>query len=323
MVEGAETLNAALCSGCRRGALLPSCEGSLARRGVVKVHWECWSQCNLGCAFCYRSLDSPLNSADAIRMIGLVAFSGVEAIVFAGGDPTLRKDLPELITHASSLGLSVEVQTNAHFLPAPMKKVLLGAHTSLIGLSLDGGSARSHDSMRSTRGNFHRVISLLSQCEEVGKPVIVRTVVTRQNREELASIAKLLSQYANVIRWSLMEFTPIGAGYVNSSLFALSDDDYVEAADAARLAYTGHARVDLFAGSSKMGTYALIKPNGDLYGISEVTEGAYPIVGNFLTDHLSDLADSLPFNKAHHELRYGSRLARELLSPECAPPELE
>jgi MoaA/NifB/PqqE/SkfB family radical SAM enzyme len=258
-----------------------------------------------------------------MRMLELLAFSGVGAVVFAGGDPTLRKDLPELIAYADALGLSVEVQTNAHFLPALMKEALLGVHTSLIGLSIDGASAQSHDSMRSTRGNFSRVISLLSQCQEAGKPVIVRTVVTRQNREELIGIAELLSQYENIIRWSLMEFTPIGAGYVNSSLFALSDDDYLEASSSARLAYTGHAKVDLFAGSSKMGTYALIKPNGDLYGTSEPSQGAYPTVGNFLMDHLSDLADSLPFSRTRHELRYGARLARELLTPEHPLPEPE
>ncbi|MDO5373175.1 MAG: radical SAM protein [Corynebacterium glutamicum] len=111
-----------------------ACHNSFKEKGIVKVHWETWSDCNLGCAFCYRSIATPLTTAKAKKLLSALSWCGVNTVVFAGGDPTLRKDLPELISFAAKLLLKVEVQTNAHFLPHDTEQSLLSDDVDLIGL---------------------------------------------------------------------------------------------------------------------------------------------------------------------------------------------
>ncbi|BCW77505.1 hypothetical protein NicSoilB11_38300 [Arthrobacter sp. NicSoilB11] len=233
-------------------------------------------------------------------------------MVFAGGDPTLRRDLPDLLDHARGLGLLVEVQTNAHYMPQEMRSVLLGPLTDLIGLSLDGATAETHDAIRETRGNFQRVLNFLDSAQQVDKPVILRTVVTRKNRHEVANIASLIGRYSNIVRWSLLEFTPVGEGYTNADVFVVSRAEYLEAIALARSVYAGNASFDSFDAPSKLGTYALVTPEGKLYGTMTATDGHYPIVGDLIQDHLSQLASSLPFDATQHHARYGDALAPEL-----------
>jgi hypothetical protein len=44
--------------------------------------------------------------------------------VFAGGDPSLRGDVPEVVAEALALGLAVQVQTNAQHVSRPFLGVL-------------------------------------------------------------------------------------------------------------------------------------------------------------------------------------------------------
>lgn len=300
------------CAVCDNERVNPSCQGAFQQRGIAKVHWECWSQCNLGCGFCYRTLGEPLNTNDAKTLIDAIASSGATGIVFAGGDPTLRRDLAELIKYAVNAGLLVEVQTNAHFMPSATVDVLTGPDVSLIGLSLDGASANTHDHLREARGNFDRVLSFLGACHEAGKPVILRTVVNKQNLAEVAAIGRLISPYHNVVRWSLLEFTAIGEGYENQARYSTTAEEYRRAMEDAANSYEGPAKMDPYRGDLKVGTYALVTPSGDLYGTANASDGRYPIVGNMLTDHLVQLAGALPFVTSHHRDRYGEGLAPEL-----------
>jgi hypothetical protein len=43
------------CGGCQEAPIIEECNNSLGRRGLKKAHWECWSECNLDCPFCFRT----------------------------------------------------------------------------------------------------------------------------------------------------------------------------------------------------------------------------------------------------------------------------
>lgn len=296
------------CAACSGSSQRTSCNNAFSEKGIVKVHWECWSACNLNCGFCFRTRGVPLEEEEAKLLLLAIAASGVTSIVFAGGDPTLRRDLPLLIAYSKQLGLQVEVQTNAHYMPKSMAELLSGENISLIGLSLDGASPNTHDFLRSTRGNFDRVLDFLNICRAAHKPVIMRTVVNKNNLYELADIGGIISKYDNVIRWSLLEFTSIGDGYANEEKFKVSRSAFSKAANYAASQFAGRAEVDIYYGEAKKGTYAMVTPDGHLYGTSYSAEGRYPLVGSLLRNHLSDLAAGLPFHSDNHHRRYGSPL---------------
>ncbi|MDG3017207.1 radical SAM protein [Speluncibacter jeojiensis] len=286
---------------------MDACRDAFKRIGLSKLHWECWSACNLNCRFCYRTIDTPLTTNEAIRLIETCRYAGVERFVFAGGDPSLRGDLPVLIDLAESIGLSVELQSNFQRFSQELKDRIYSGTVSLTGISLDGNTADRHDSFRSTRGNFNAVIKALEFHQQVNRPVIVRTIVSSQNADCISDIGRLLSPYTNITRWSLLEFTPIGDGFTNQGDYCIPSTEFEEITRSVIDTYEGTAEVDVYRTTAKIGTYGLVTPAGYLYGVvTPPSNGQYPVVGSMLRTHLSILASSLPFSQRQHASRYGA-----------------
>ncbi|NKR97088.1 radical SAM protein [Rhodococcus hoagii] len=302
----------ATCAACDDGpstSTLEECRGAFSRIGLSKIHWECWSECNLHCKFCYRSVDTPLTFDNAIQLLEVCRYAGIDQFVFAGGDPSLRSDLPALIDFATSIGLSVELQSNFQKFSNDLQERILGGKVALTGMSLDGSTAIKHDNFRSTRGNFKSVINALDFHEQAGRPVIVRTIISRQNSDCISDIGELLTPYKNITRWSLLEFTPIGDGFANRTSYSIPSAEYEEVVASAIESYEGPAEVDVFRASAKLGTYGLVTPAGFLYGVvSPPSDGKYPVAGSMLKKHLTELASSLPFDRQQHRSRYGTQI---------------
>jgi radical SAM protein with 4Fe4S-binding SPASM domain len=73
-------------------------------------------RCNNACAHCYnaRSRNYPeLSTKEWFAILDRLWKLGIPHIVFTGGEPTLRDDLPELIRHAESNGQITGLNTNA------------------------------------------------------------------------------------------------------------------------------------------------------------------------------------------------------------------
>jgi pyruvate-formate lyase-activating enzyme len=290
------------CGGCRE-SVRPECRGSLAQIGACKVHWECWSDCNLSCPFCYRTRGTPLKTEKAEQLLAAIATSGVETAVFAGGDPSLRRDIGHLLAYARSLGLITEVHTNGQYAPERYQQALIGS--DYVGLSLDGPSAELHDGFRGRPGNFRRVLELFDFLGEAAVPMIVRTVVARPNFTSVVDIGGLLAGRRNLISWNLLEFSPVGTGYRNRIAYQLDRTQFDAVANKAleRFGETIHVYVSRL--EDKSGTYVLVTPDGQVYGtLAPPADGIYPLVGSMLHEHLSDLSGAIGFRQERHEVLY-------------------
>jgi MoaA/NifB/PqqE/SkfB family radical SAM enzyme len=281
----------------------PECRGTLQRLGANKVHWECWSRCNLSCGFCYRTTGEPLPTGEAERLLAAVATGGAGTIVFAGGDPSLRADLGQLVATAQAFGLRVEIHTNAQHAPARVREALAAA--DWVGLSLDGPSEQVHDRFRSKQGNFARVLELLGFLDRAGVPVIVRTVVAQPNFREVADLGELLLPFGNVAFWYLLEFSAVGSGYHNRRIYDLERDRFDEVTGAIVARYGDKLDVRPRPLEDKEGAYVMVTPDGDVYGTTgETVDGHFPRVGSMLCDHLDELTGRIEFRRELHEPRY-------------------
>lgn len=291
-----------ICHGCQREGVRDECENAFSMQGIIKVHWECWSACNLHCPFCYRTRDTPLCTESAMEMIKILRFAGVKWLVFAGGDPSLRPDIVELIPFAKSMGLMVEVQTNAESLQPEFQSSL--GKVDQVGLSLDGPDATTHDRLRGSDGNFDKVCELISYLHTTPTQIVLRTVVTSQNKHVIPNMASLINNWSQIRRWSLLQFVPLGMGKRVRSQMEVSINDFENVVQLAADRVTT-AEVDGFSNNKKSGVYALISASGELYGtMSDGDDLDHRFVGNLLTQHVSDLVRSLPFDEARHKARY-------------------
>ncbi|HEX5403047.1 MAG TPA: radical SAM protein [Pseudonocardiaceae bacterium] len=297
------------CPACDRSTIDdPDCVSAYRRAGIIKAHWECWSDCNLSCSFCYRSRSIPLDTENAKSMLRALVHGGVSQIVFAGGDPSLRRDLGELIDFSIELGLCVEVQTNSQFQARPVLDALLRA--DLVGLSMDGAIAEGHDAMRGKAGNYSRVMRLANFLESRSRPFVVRTVVSRKSAPGLHGLGLALSGFQYLRRWSLVQFGVIEDGYRNREVHELSDDEFSVEAAVYAAEYSGPGSVNIYPNVNKVGVYFLIGSNGDVFG--DVAAGPvrqHPIIGNVTADHARDLALRLKIRPDMHKMRYATLMS--------------
>ena len=240
--------------------------------------------CNEDCGFCFATFKlppktdaigeanenfrSPLNTLEAEMLIDSAHEVGAREFLFGGGDPFIRKDMPGLIRYADALGLKTIVDTNCLILAT--RDGLLDAvapHIGRIGIPFDGPDSKMNDAMRSKHGAFRKQLKVLKESELKDYEVKVNTVVTRKNVQSVPEIARVLADH-RVTRWSLDQFIPQGRGEKNARKYAISDDDYFAAVEAAReVAASVGATFDITGGDieTKTGTVLLFSPQGVAY----------------------------------------------------------
>jgi len=158
-------------------------------------------RCNAVCPFCsFPSLPNHVISKEMttqqIRdIIDQIAKLGVTTLSFTGGEPTLRKDLPDLVYHAGVVHDFMNgVATNGYLMPSLLKKNGGLKGLDYLLLSLDYPTAELHDKMRGLR-SFHKVIETIELANKRDKKVIISTVVMNDNIHLLDSICELAEKF--------------------------------------------------------------------------------------------------------------------------------
>lgn len=169
------------------------------------------NRCNSKCAMCdiptRPELD--LSTEDLKGLVRQFMELGTSGIGFTGGEPLLRRDLPEVVAYARSYGVPVTVNTNGLLLNRPGRIAeLLDAGPTNVNLSLDGGRAETHDRLRGGpffEATLQAVEALSAEARRRGSrtTVTVVTVLSEDNLDELEEIVGLV-QRAGAHRWGIM-----------------------------------------------------------------------------------------------------------------------
>ena len=169
-------------------------------------------ECDLRCKYCFadssKPVESELSTAEALHIIDNIAEAGTQAIVFGGGEPTLRKDLSEIVQHSSRY-MSVAINTNGQALDRYYIERLAQAGLSQIKISVDG-LQDTHDWNRG-KGSFEKAIEGLKAGKVAGIPrVIMIATVSQRNYKEVSGMVKLAMELG--VDFSVVEFLPLGRG---------------------------------------------------------------------------------------------------------------
>jgi pyrroloquinoline quinone biosynthesis protein E len=98
-------------------ALAPHQEAETSFPPPMGLMIEITHRCPLQCPYCSNPLaletaSSELDTANWLRVLDEAADIGVLQVHFSGGEPLARRDLPELIGHASRRGLYTNIITS-------------------------------------------------------------------------------------------------------------------------------------------------------------------------------------------------------------------
>jgi cyclic pyranopterin phosphate synthase len=143
-------------------------------------------RCNLRCQYCmpaegldWAPTDQVLTDAEVIRLIEVaVTRLGVTSVRFTGGEPLLRKGLPEIVTAANALGARTALTTNGlglQYLAAALKD----AGLDRVNVSLDSIDPATYAAI-TRRDRLADVIAGIAAAAAVGlRPVKVNAVLLR------------------------------------------------------------------------------------------------------------------------------------------------
>ena len=180
----------------RQSARLPShlLQFSEDKRPVVV--WNVTRRCNLRCVHCYahardQRFDNELSTEDGRRLIDDLAAFGVPVLLFSGGEPLIRPDLPELAAYAVQHGMRAVISTNGTLIDGAMARTLKEIGLSYVGISIDGTEA-VNDRFRGVSGAYRKAMEGIRNCREAGIKVGLRFTINRFNAGEIPAIFDLL-----------------------------------------------------------------------------------------------------------------------------------
>lgn len=180
----------------RDSAKLPShlLQFSSDKRPVVV--WNITRRCNLKCIHCYAHANETtskdeLSTEEGKKLIDDLAGFGVPVILFSGGEPLVRKDLPELASYAVEKGMRAVISTNGTLITDNVAKELKDIGLSYVGISLDG-TEKVNDRFRGVKGAFNSAINGIKSCKKAGIKVGLRFTVNNHNGNEIPAIFDIL-----------------------------------------------------------------------------------------------------------------------------------
>jgi 12,18-didecarboxysiroheme deacetylase len=162
------------------------------------VVWNMTRRCNLKCIHCYSSSKNipyrnELTTDEAKAMIRDLATFGSPVLLFSGGEPLMRKDLPDLARYAVSQGMRAVISTNGTLITSEKASVFREIGLSYVGVSLDGMKP-THDRFRGVDGAFEAAMKGIRSCRDMGIKVGVRFTINRHNAADVPAIFDLLEK---------------------------------------------------------------------------------------------------------------------------------
>jgi radical SAM protein with 4Fe4S-binding SPASM domain len=154
--------------------------------------------CNNDCAHCYNEdsrCEAELSTAEWKEILDRLWEIGIPHIVFTGGEPSLRADLPELIAHAEENGQITGINTNGRRL-SDMRFVesLVDAGLDHVQITLESHDPAIHDHLVGKRGAWRQTVAGLRNVLSTQLYVMTNTTLLQENSPHLEETLDFLAE---------------------------------------------------------------------------------------------------------------------------------
>lgn len=268
------------------------------------VSWEVMPTCDLACPHCYALNEEDHNfrrpaidkmitqrpwrlTTDLIKQgLDNLAMVGVEYFNIEGGEPTLRKDVVEILAAAKQRGMKTTLSTHGmHLLSKsgelqPLAERMRG-HLDTLAISLDAPTPETNNAIRQYHSkkpsdHFQKVIEFFKwygeawgDQQEHEPPLYklkINMVVMQQNMEELPTIGNLLKQLLPkeaAIQLKLIQVHPRGKGRANAANLVVSDESFAQVVSEVKASCGDHVVVTSRAYEDGVYPFIVIGYNGE------------------------------------------------------------
>ncbi|MEM3193953.1 MAG: radical SAM protein [Candidatus Bathyarchaeia archaeon] len=153
-------------------------------------------RCNNRCVHCYAGgprETKELTKKEWFKVMDKIFSLGIPHVVFTGGEPTLRDDLPELIAYAEKVGLICGLVTNGRRLKDKAYfQSLVDAGLDHIQITLESHNPEIHDRITGVAGSWHETLEGLKNAIESPIYTITNTTLNKYNVNDILETIKFI-----------------------------------------------------------------------------------------------------------------------------------
>lgn len=188
-------------------------------RNINYLRLSISNRCNFDCFFCSPSRTTACElNLDELRYFSEIFLAlGIEHVRITGGEPLLRRDLPQIL-ELFSKNFQISITTNGSLLK-DLARTLSEFNVRSINLSLH--SLDEERFYRMTRGNLSEVLDGLDAALKEKLNIKLNCVVSRYNVEEIPTLVRFAGELKVPIRF--IELMPIGQNNESVPLSQIMD----------------------------------------------------------------------------------------------------
>ncbi len=180
-------------------------------KGPVSAAIDITYRCNYNCPYCYvgcfsDAIRRELSKKEIFSVIDELAKLDVLVLCLCGGEPTLRKDLFDIIQYANEKGIDVNMVTNGSLISDNFASKLAESGIAAVQVSLDGSKPEIMEKLR-PKGSYDRAINAIKNLTEYSIPTIVSFCSTRLNINDFPNTVEL-GEKLGVLSVRTMYFVP-------------------------------------------------------------------------------------------------------------------
>ena len=179
--------------------------------------WNFTNRCNLSCRHCYQdsghqALADELTLDEKLDLVDQMGEQYMPMIAFAGGEPTLSRDLLPVLRRCQRYGIHTSLATHGGTITPKRAAQLAEAGARYVEISLDSVHAEKHDAFRGQPGMWRRSVQgMRNVVAQDGLRLGVAMCVTQSNLHEVEDML----QFAVDMGASCLahfNFIPVGRG---------------------------------------------------------------------------------------------------------------
>ena len=155
-------------------------------------------RCDNNCLHCYAGgprETKELTTQEWYAVMDKLYTIGIPHVVFTGGEPTLREDLPQLISHTQEIGLVSGLVTNGRKLKDEAYfKSLMGAGLDHVQITIESYDPKVHDKITGVEGSWKETLQGLKNA--IASPIytLSNTTLNKYNVDGILTTIDFLHE---------------------------------------------------------------------------------------------------------------------------------
>jgi MoaA/NifB/PqqE/SkfB family radical SAM enzyme len=235
-------------SGKFTGDVVPYAAQRAHLSAPIRVFLSCTNACNFSCRYCLTSSGNPypgeLTTDEVKQLIDQMAEMGCFDLWLGGGEPLVRADLPDIVRHANSRGVTVGISTNAVAATRATVRALRKVKVRCFEVSVEGASEDLYDAIRGESGSYQEALKGIANLSMLGVPIYLRRLCMTSNASETRAFVRLAEELS-VERVSMETIMPAGRACDSPDLMLGPEETSALWDDAIALQETTQVSIDI------------------------------------------------------------------------------